>query len=192
MAGPYLGWKLSDHLYFDTRGAWGTSTNDIALQDAASGSRTGSFDTQRWLATAALTGNYQYGPLRITPQIELAYGSENSDAYRNSLGQMVDQANAMIGRLSAGPEFGYTTYLRNGVTIEPQVSFKGIWNFDDAPIVLSTGPVRAEPLRGEVETGIMVKTPGGYAVRASGSYDGIGDKNLEVWTAKGWVNIPLN
>jgi hypothetical protein len=192
MAGPYAGAKLSDHLYFDARAAWGKSSNSLWLQDSIVGYRTGAFNTDRWLATTGLTGNYQFGLFRVSPQIELAYGSESADAYKTSLNQSVDKVSATIGRMSFGPEFGYTSRLDNGVTIEPQFSVKGIWNFDDAPIALSTGTVRAAPLRAEVETGVMIKMPSGFSVRASGSYDGIGDKNLEVWTTKGWINFPLN
>jgi outer membrane autotransporter protein len=192
MAGPYAGAKLSDHLYFDARAAWGRSSNSLWLQDSIVGYRTGAFNTDRWLATTGLTGNYQFGLFRVSPQIELAYGSESADAYKTSLNQSVDKVSATIGRMSFGPEFGYTNRLDNGVTVEPQFSVKGVWNFDDAPIALSTGTVRAAPLRAEVETGIMIKMPSGFSVRASGSYDGIGDKNLEVWTTKGWINFPLN
>jgi hypothetical protein len=192
MAGPYAGAKLSDHLYFDARAAWGQSTNDIMLEDKTAGYRSGKFETDRWLASAGLTGNYQYGAFRVSPTLGLAYGSESADAYRNSLGQTVDKASATIGRLSFGPEFGYTTHLQNGWTVEPQLSLKGIWNFDDAPIQLSTGPVKAAEVRAQVEGGVMVRLPDGFSVRASGSYDGIGDKNLEVWTTKAWVNFPLN
>jgi hypothetical protein len=52
MAGPYIGLKLTDYLFFDARAAWGTSSNDIWVQDALAGRRSGDFDTDRWLATA--------------------------------------------------------------------------------------------------------------------------------------------
>jgi outer membrane autotransporter protein len=192
MAGPYVGWKLTDKVYFDARAAWGRSSNDIWLNDPVVGYRRGSFDTDRWLATATLTGNYTYGAFRVSPQLGIAYGSESADAYRTSLGQTVDKTGATIGRLTFGPEFGYSIRTGQGWLVEPQFSVKGIWNFDDAPIKLSTGTVQADELRAQIEGGVMVKTPTGFAVRAAGSYDGLGDKNLEVWTAKVWVNIPID
>jgi len=192
MAGPYMGAKLSDHLYFDARAAWGQSSNDLSLQDNVVGSRTGTFNTERWLTTAALTGNYHFGAFRVSPQLELAWGGQAADAYRTSLGQIVDKTNVTIGRLSFGPEFGYAVMMNNGIVIEPQFSVKGIWGFDDGPLDLSIGIVRPGEFRGQVEGGLMAKMPDGFAVRASGTYDGIGDKNLEVWTAKVWLNFPLN
>jgi hypothetical protein len=38
----------------------------------------------------------------------------------------------------------------------------------------------------------MVKLPDGKALRASGSYDGIGDDDFEAWSGKLWLNIPLD
>lgn len=43
-----------------------------------------------------------------------------------------------------------------------------------------------------VEGGVIYATPDGYKFRAAGSYDGIGDDDFDVWTAKAWLNIPLN
>ncbi len=192
MAGPYVGAKLTDTLYFDARAAWGQSTNNIWLNDSTTGSRTGNFDTDRWLATAALTGNYQFGAFRVSPVVELDYGGETANSYSTSLGQVVDRASATIGRVMFGPEFGYPTLLDNGVLVEPQFSIKGIWSFDDGPLWLSTGAVRPDEWRAEVEGGIMLKMPSGLGVRISASYDGIGDRNLEVWTTKAWISVPLN
>jgi len=62
MVGPYIGVKLLDNLFFDARGAWGQSDNDIWLNDEDAGFRRGSFDTRHahgcpfsW-AVASLTG----------------------------------------------------------------------------------------------------------------------------------------
>ncbi len=74
MAGPYLGWRILPNLFFDMRGAWGTSNNSIALNDGVA--RTGEFKTERWLATANLTGNEVIGAWRLSPQIGIAYGHE--------------------------------------------------------------------------------------------------------------------
>lgn len=128
----------------------------------------------------------------MSPVVELDYGGETANSYSTSLGQVVDRASATIGRVMFGPEFGYPTLLDNGVLVEPQFSIKGIWSFDDGPLWLSTGAVRPDEWRAEVEGGIMLKMPSGLGVRISASYDGIGDRNLEVWTTKAWISVPLN
>jgi outer membrane autotransporter protein len=191
MMGPYLGVKLRDNLFFDARAAWGQSTNDLELSDDIVGARTGSFETDRWLASASLTGNYQWGGLRVSPQVGVAYGNEVSDSYLTSLGQKVDGVDVAIGRLTFGPEFGYRSTLENGLSIEPHLSVKGIWDFYGDELELSTGPVKPDDFRVQVEGGVTIQTPDGYSFRASGSYDGLGDKDLEAWTAKAGVNIPL-
>ncbi|MCP4780619.1 MAG: autotransporter outer membrane beta-barrel domain-containing protein, partial [Hyphomicrobium sp.] len=74
MVGPYFGAKLSESLFFDARAAWGQSDNDIWLRDKKLDYRTGSFETERWLATATLTGLHTYGGFRLSPELGLAYG----------------------------------------------------------------------------------------------------------------------
>jgi hypothetical protein len=192
MVGPYVGVRLREDLFFDARAAWGRSSNDISLDDEDAGYRTGSFETDRWLARATLTGNYHFGALRVSPEIGVAYGNETSEDYLNSLGQTVGAANITIGRMTFGPEFGYRHIADDGTLVEPHLSIKGIWNFDDDDLVLSTGAVKPEELRAAVEAGLMVKLPDGKALRASGSYDGIGDDDFEAWSGKLWLNIPLD
>jgi hypothetical protein len=192
MAGPYVGVRLREDLFFDARAAWGRSSNDIALDDEDAGYRTGKFETDRWLARATLTGNYHFGALRLSPEIGIAYGNETSEDYLNSIGQTVGAADITIGRMTFGPEFGYRHIADDGTLVEPQLSIKGIWNFDDDDLVLSTGAVKPDELRAAVEAGLMVKLPDGKALRASGSYDGIGDDDFEAWSGKLWLNIPLD
>jgi hypothetical protein len=57
----------------------GTSDNDISITDQAAGRRSGSFDTDRWLASANLTGNYYYNAWRFSPQIGIDDGNETFD-----------------------------------------------------------------------------------------------------------------
>src|SRR5690606_17798422 len=99
--------------------------------------RTGSFDTTRWLATASLTGNWYHGPWRLTPQVGVAYGHEEYDTYRNSLGQTVDGASVSIGRATFATEVGYRFTMSDGTLIEPHLGITGIWNFDSDDLVIN-------------------------------------------------------
>ncbi len=192
MAGPYLGIRLTDTLYFDARAAWGTSNNDIWLQDAATGWRSGQFDTERWLANANLTGNYQFGSWRLSPQIGVAYGSESYDTYFNSLGLAVDGGKARIGRATGGAEVGYQLRHNDGSVLEPHIGIKGIWNFQTDDLVVNGVVVDTEVSRAQVEGGLLYRTPSGFAVRGALAYDGIGADEFESYTGQFWVNIPLN
>jgi len=192
MAGPYIGIRLSDNLYFDARAAWGQSDNDLKLWDPETGSRHGSFETDRWLASASLTGSFNWGPWRFSPQASLAYGNEESDAYTTSLGQLVPGVDITIGRISTTSEIGYLMRLDNGVTIEPHVGITGIWNFDTDDLVIDGALVETNDTRAKIDGGVIVRTPNGWAIRAAGSYDGIGEEDFESYSGSLWLNVPLN
>jgi outer membrane autotransporter protein len=119
----------------------GTSDNDISITDQAAGRRSGSFDTDRWLASANLTGNYYYNAWRFSPQIGIDYGNETFDTYRNSLSQIVRGSDASIGRLRGGGEIGYRMITSNGIIVEPTVSLEGLWNFDQSEVLVDGVPV---------------------------------------------------
>lgn len=192
MVGPYAGVKLLDNLFFDARAAWGQSDNDIWLNDQVNGFRSGSFDTERWLATATLTGVHYHGAWRFSPQVGLAYGHESFDTYITSLGQIVAGDDANIGRLTGGVEVGYRMQARYGMIVEPHVALNGIWNFDSDDLFINGVLTETEETRAEVEGGIMVTTASGWAFRAAGRYDGIGGDDFEAYGGSLWVNVPLH
>ncbi len=192
MVGPYIGIRLSDNLFFDARAAWGRSDNDIWLQDAATGWRSGSFETDRWLASATLTGNHSFGNWRFSPEIGIAYGDETYDTYFNSLGQTVDGGGASMGRVTGGAEIGYRIQMRDGSVLEPHVGIKGIWNFHSDDLVVGGVLVDTQESRARVEGGLSYRTPAGWAVRGAAAYDGIGGDDFEAVSGLLWVNIPLN
>lgn len=192
MVGPYVGIKLADNVFFDTRAAWGQSNNDITLWDPNAGDRSGSFDTTRWLATATLTGNEYIGNWRLSPQAGLAYGNEWYGAYTNSLGQEVPGNDISISRLTVGGEIGYRFGMAGGTTIEPHVSFTGIKNFATDDLVINGALVETSESRGKVEGGVLVQTPGGWGIRTAGSYDGIGGNDFESYGGSLWLNVPFN
>ncbi len=192
MAGPYVGVRLTDKLFFDARAAWGTSNNDIYLNDDSNGYRRGSFDTTRWLTSATLTGNERYGAWRISPQLGLAYGHEEYDTYRNSLNQTVEGGDASIGRFTGTIEVGYQFRTSYGTTIEPHASITGIYNFDSDDLVINGVMVQSDASRAKVEGGVIIMTPRGWGLRVAGNFDGIGGDDFHSYGGSLWLNIPLN
>ncbi|WP_083566952.1 autotransporter outer membrane beta-barrel domain-containing protein [Hyphomicrobium sp. CS1GBMeth3] len=189
MAGPYIGVRLLDNLFFDARAAWGRSSNDIWLDDPTNNGR---FDTNRWLANASLTGNEYIGPWRLSPQLAIAYGNEDSDAYTMGLGQAVGSTEATIGRLTGTMEVGYRMQRIDGTIIEPHVSIAGIWNFDTDDLSIGGVLHETDEARAKVEGGVLVSTPQGWGFRAAASYDGIGASDYDAYSGSLWINIPLN
>ena len=192
MAGPYIGLRLADNLYFDARAAWGQSDNDLDLTDAALGRRTGSFETDRWLASATLTGNEYYGAWRFTPQIGIAYGEEDYGSYSTSLQQTIPGGGASIGRVTGTMEVGYRFNGYGGSIIEPHVAISGIWNFDSDDLYVNGVLADSDESRARVEGGLLITTPSGVGLRGAAGYDGLGADDFEAVSGSLWINVPLN
>ena len=98
-----------------------------------------------------------------------------------------------MNRLEFGPEFGYRYVNAEGDTLEPHISFKGLWDMG-GDLDTTVGGVAAgrEELRGKVEGGFLAQSAYGPAVRLTFSYDGIGDEDFAAWGGQMWLNVPLD
>ncbi|MEM7193132.1 MAG: autotransporter outer membrane beta-barrel domain-containing protein, partial [Pseudomonadota bacterium] len=187
MVGPYLSARLSENLFFDWRAAWGTSDNSVS----PFATYTDDFDTDRWITTARLTGNWTSGNWRMSPSVTFKYGEEDQHAYTDSNGLRITGQTASIGRFEFGPEFGYRWLLESGMLIEPQLSFVGVWNFDDAGTFLVADTlVSPDDFTARLEGGIAMMLPSGLSLRGAAAYDGIGT-DFQAVTGKVWLNVPL-
>ena len=187
MAGPYMSLKLSEHILFDARGAWGQSNNEVSPL----GTYRDSFDTDRWLAKANVTGNWFVERLRVSPSVGVIYVEETQDSYVDSLGSTVVSQSVHIGRLMFGPEFGYAIQRPDGTIVEPHVAFTGMWDFDkDSSTTVGGLTTSIDDFRVKVEGGLMVRATKGMSGRAALSYDGIGSDDLTAWGGQLWLNVP--
>ncbi len=78
MVGPYMTARLAPNLYFDGRVAAGRSTNEVSPFNTY----VDEFKTDRWLAMASITGDFQQGPWTIRPTASLSYFEETQDSLR--------------------------------------------------------------------------------------------------------------
>ena len=187
MAGPYMSLKLSEHILFDARGAWGQSNNDVS----SLGTYSDSFDTDRWLAKANVTGNWFIERWRVSPSVGVIYVEETQASYVDSLGSAVDSQSVRIGRLMFGPEFGYAIQRPDGTIVEPHVAFTGMWDFDkDSSTTVGGLTTSIDDFRVKVEGGLMVRATNGMSGRAALSYDGIGSDDLTAWGGQLWLSLP--
>jgi outer membrane autotransporter protein len=188
MAGPYVSARLTRNLFFDARALWGRSNNHIDPL----GAYTDSFDTNRSLASAKLTGRWEYGALSFQPSVEVIYFREQQEAYVNAIGIPIDSQRVRLGRLTFGPEIGYRLPLGNGGALEPFVGVKGIWDFAKTNETTAAGePVGREAWHGRVEAGANLRAAWGLSLRALGAYDGIGDSRFHGWQGRATLVIPL-
>ena len=188
MAGPYLAARLTPNLYFDTRAAWGRSTNHVDPL----GFYVDTFTASRALAAAKLTGDWTWGQLRVRPSAEVIWFRETSDAYTNAIGIAIDKQAFNLGRLTFGPEFGYRFALGDAGLLEPFVGFKGVWDFARTTETTAAGePVGGDSVHGRVEAGATYRAPSGISVRASGQYDGVGTSGFHSVQGKAQLVVPL-
>ncbi|MEO0371975.1 MAG: autotransporter outer membrane beta-barrel domain-containing protein, partial [Pseudomonadota bacterium] len=190
MVGPYVTARLQENLYFDGRIAAGTSTNDIS----PFGTYTDEFDTFRWMASAEFIGDFKYGDWTIRPATSLSYFEEKQYGYVDGVNVFIPSQTVSVGQFKLGPTFVGTYVSPKGVIYSPIFGFDAIYNFSDTSGATVTTPSSAssEGWRGRVEAGIDFSIGSGTTMNFSGSYDGIGRSNLNVWGLTLDINIPIH
>jgi outer membrane autotransporter protein len=190
MLGPYLSARVHGNVYVDLRAAWGRSANSYTHANTETVS---DFDTSRWLIKGTLAGNWIYDAWRLTPSAELAYMTESQQAFTSSAGIFVPAQDVSLGQLQFGPEIGWRVAHTADAFIEPFGALKGVWDFDTPNAAIIDGIVAGPgDFWGRVEGGLNVITADGVAVRALGSWDGIGASDYSGYTLQGTANVPLN
>ena len=182
MVGPYLTARLANSLYIDAGLSWGLSDNHVSPY----GTYEDGFSAERWLANAALIGEWDYDAFTIRPELKLSWFSEESETYTDSLDNRIPSVETALGTLEFGPTFLTDLALDNGYTLTPRGTVKGIWTFaseDRAgtnPAGLSrTVEAALDGVRASIEAGADLSGGQGFALSLSVSYDGIGDGDYE-------------
>jgi len=189
MVGPYLSARLTRNLFFDARAAWGQSDNSVDPL----GIYTDKFSTDRSLVSGKLTGNWSFGNVQFRPSAEIIYFHETQKSYVNQLNIFIPEQSISLGRVTAGPEIAYRFRQPGGAILEPFIGIKAVWDFAKTADTTIAGTVIGNnPLRGKVEGGATYSTPSGVSVRASVSYDGLGDSDFQAYTGRAFVSVPLN
>ena len=192
MVGPYMSMRLLPQVFLDARAAWGESSNTV---DWSSGNRD-KFDTDRMLLSARLSATVRKPDmpnLRIAPSVSVSYFDEKQHSYNSAETGFVPEQDVSLGRATFGTEFGYTFDNADGTKIEPLVAIKGIWDFEKEDITIIGGQVVSpNDFRGLVEAGATLTTTNGLSIRATGSYDGIGDDDFEAYKGQFFIIMPFN
>ena len=189
MVGPYLAARLSEKLFFTGRVAAGRSDNQLSLDTRV---KDDPFDTERFLARAALTGNHVFGAFRFTPTASLTWFSETSQAYISKTGVAIPETKLNLGRAELKPEIAWRHDLESGNWWESQLAFSGIWDFDRPEnLAVQNIPLPTEAVRGRLEGGLQFNWKNGNSLRFSTAYDGIGADGYEAYSAGLWFDMPL-
>jgi outer membrane autotransporter protein len=190
--GPYATVRLSENVFWQARGAWGQSSNQVSPY----GTYTNNFDSQRWLGSTALQGRWTYGNWIFRPSASVAYMQDNSKSYYDTFGVLIPEVKSELGQAKAGPEVGLRFQYSPDLIIEPHVGVQAIYNFA-GNVTSSIGVIPGENagpngVRGRVEVGQRAVTSGGVALDLAGSYDGIGVKGYDAYSARAQVHLPLD
>ncbi|WP_248304477.1 autotransporter outer membrane beta-barrel domain-containing protein [Breoghania sp. L-A4] len=189
MAGPYATVRITDNLFFDSRAAWGMSSNEISPFNTY----TDNFDTTRWLVRAGLIGDWRFGDFSFRPSASVAYMQETQDAYVDSLAVTIPSQTVSLGQANFGPSVAYRYTTEDGLTFEPSASLKGIWNFSsDTSGATTTTSAAGVDFRAKAEVGLRVRGVSGVSLQGSASYDGIGVDDYDAVTGRLELSVPFN
>lgn len=181
---PYVGIRLHDNFYLS--GFVGLT--NLTYDNTPATNVTARFQGLRLFTGASLTGIWRDGPWRFQPDISGAVAWENQYGYTDSAGTAVPGQTINYGRVSAGPEIGYTLKSQvSTASIEPFVTLRMNVDFasnttgllNGQPIVVGSGPLAS----GSSGLGVVMHFDNGFYLRALGTYDSIGVSGLDVWTA---------
>lgn len=188
MVGPYIAAKLPDqNVFFDARIAYGQSDNDITLTTS-----TGSFQTERWLVSAKVSGLLEQGEIEIRPAVGVSYFEETQESYTDSVNAVISSQTFTQGEIRFGPTFAKTFYQNNGSTLKPRIGINGVWNFSVDNGTSTTAVLDNGDLRARLDVGVTILGTERWMVDLSGFYDGIGINNYYAYGGKARLTVPLN
>jgi hypothetical protein len=182
-AAPYIGIRLDDNIFASIF----AGLTSINYNNSPAVAVTAQFNALRVFFGGALTGVWREGMWRFQPTLSGAYGSEAQNAYTDSTGNAVQAQTVSYGRISVGPEVGYT-FRRDdrNWSVEPFVLAKANLDFASSNAVTLNG--LAVVLRpgtlgsGSLGLGVDTRFEKGFFLRLQGSYDSIGVTGLDIWT----------
>jgi hypothetical protein len=182
---PYLGVRLDPNVFFSAfvGGTW------LNYNTAPQPGTSGAFGAWRFMTGGSLTGVWRFGPWRLQPSVDIAYGSESQNGFTDSAGTLVPGQIVQYGRVRGGPEVGYRFDFLDW-SLEPFVLARGNLDFATNQTVLANGQQVAVRGGGSGGAGGGFVIQGrGFNVRGDFVYDSIGVTGLDIWTGRlraGW------
>jgi hypothetical protein len=193
LAGPYATLRLTDNMFWQLRGAWGRSWNDVSPFMTY----TDSFTSTRWLVSSTLSGRWQAGAWTLKPSATLAYIEDASDAYHDTFGVLIPKVTSSLGQFKVGPVVSYRAIFADGTVVEPYAGIQVIGTLAHDTDVSGLGAIDGDAAgpsgaRGKIELGIKSDLPAGLNLDVSGSYDGVGASDYSAVSGRAAIRVPLN
>jgi hypothetical protein len=180
---PYVGFRLADNVFASAF----VGLTQITYNSNPQLGDTANFTALRVMFGGSLFGQWQFGDWRVRPILSGSYASERQNGYTDSLGNVVSGQTVTYGRVSAGPEVGYTFWgPERSWSVQPYVLAKANLDFASSNAVLLQGQsvvLRPGTLgSGSAGLGVDTRFTSGFYLRVQGSYDSIGVSGLDVLT----------
>jgi hypothetical protein len=185
--GAYFGWRLTEHIRFDTTATW----SDVAaggFADAAVGNFTG----QRWLVASGLTGTYGWRSLEFQPSAQVYALWEHDNAFIDSLGTPQGTNDFSTGRASGGLKVSYPWAWSPTLNLGPYAGLYGDYYFsreNTGTVGLTTVPL-LQGWSARVTGGLSIAFKSGATVNVGAEFGGLGS-DTQIWTFIARGNVPF-
>tara|TARA_R110002049_G_scaffold44333_3_gene129858 strand:- start:97926 stop:106268 length:8343 start_codon:yes stop_codon:yes gene_type:complete len=189
MVGPYVTARLAPNLIFDGRLAYGKSVNEVSPFNTY----TDTFDTDRFLIDASLSGNFDWDDWVVSPVVSISYIEERQHGYVDTLNVAIPEQTVSLGQIKFGPTFSTRFDGANHMVIEPSFTLNGIYNFGNrnGPLITNNTADETDGLRARIEAAVRITNRYGTKLEMGANYDGIGKSDYESWGANFKLSIPL-
>lgn len=188
MFGPYAARQLENGLIVDVLALFGQSENDINPL----GFYTDSFETDRYLIRANVSGEWAQGPWRVRPSASLSHFEETQSAYTDSLGIAIPEQSVSIGRLTFGPEVAYRTESPDGGYWEVHGKVNANLDYNPAGLMDATGRVfDTGAFRADAALGVRSRIGDAAVASFEVNMSGLGSNDFEANGARFELRIPF-
>lgn len=189
MIGPYVAGKvIGQNVFYEARFAWGKSENNIT----PFGTYTDKFETERWVASGKLRGNYLWGDVTFSPNIALFYSDETQISYTDSLANTIPSQTITSGNVNFGPSVSKKITLDNGAILTPKAGLSGIYTINASTTNNSQAlSITQGDLRAKLDFGFELLTLNGMTIQSNLFYDGFGIDDYSAYGGTIKIVIPI-
>ena len=180
MMTPYLTTKLTDNLYADVGIGWGKGQN----KTSPFGTYTDSFNSERWLASMAMVGDFNVNQIKIKPTARLSYFKESTAAYKDTFNVTIPSFEVKTGSFVFGPKISTHFVSDNETKYSPFITLNGVWQFSNNNAGLTqnaSSNFSNKEAHVNIETGVDLHFKNDSHLNGSINYNGIGNDNYKSW-----------
>ena len=174
---PYIGYRFDDTWSADLAVGYNWLTYDSKVNNNTA---SGSFDAERWFANTSVNGIFRSANWRFLPKVGLLYMKETQDAYTQTDGVRVAEADIRLGRVYGGGRIGYATE-----TMMPYIKLIGEYDFKrPSAQAIGNGQFTSDDDTGaQIGAGIEFFSTGPYSGAVEVAYNSAFREDLDVWNA---------